>query len=125
MPTNDETEGSVPRERSEEQDPEDEGLVDVDSNPSTIDYPEILQLSLLFLITTLGAFFLSETSKLASNTASLSFVVNVDGIKTLDEEETSPFTLTVLADMAGDEAPEECSTSQDEIVLAALARTIP
>ena len=30
--------------------------------------------------------FLSETSKLASNSASFSFVVNVDWVKTLDEE---------------------------------------
>ena len=42
-------------------------------------------------------------------------MVNVDGIKTLDEEETSPFTLSVIAEMAGDEAPEECSPMQDEM----------
>ena len=53
-----------------------------------------------------------------------SFVVNVDGIKTLDEEETSPFTLVVIADMAGDAAPEECSPIQDEILLVALAKTV-
>ena len=37
--------------------------------------------------------FLSETSNLTSNTAPFSFVVNVGGIETLDEEETSTFTL--------------------------------
>ena len=40
MPTTDETEGSDPRERSEEQYREDEGPADADSIPSTIDYPE-------------------------------------------------------------------------------------
>ena len=52
-------------------------------------------------------------------------MVIADGIQTLEEEETSPFTLAVLADMVGDEAPEECHLIQDEILLAALARTIP
>ena len=51
-------------------------------------------------------------------------MVSVDGIKTLDEEETSPFTLVAIADMAGDEAAEECPLIQDEILLVALARTI-
>ena len=52
-------------------------------------------------------------------------MVNVDGAKTLDEEEASPFTLAAIADMVGDEAPEACSPFfQDEILLAALARTI-
>ena len=52
-------------------------------------------------------------------------MVNVDGIKTLDEEETSPFTLVAIADMAGDEAPEECSPNRGEILMVALTRTIP
>ena len=51
-------------------------------------------------------------------------MVNVDGIKNLDEEDTSPFTLVALSDMAGDEAPEDCPLIQDEVLLAALARTI-
>ena len=36
-----------------------------------------------------------------------------------------PCTLIVFSDMVGDEAPEECSPIQDEILLVALARTIP
>ena len=51
-------------------------------------------------------------------------MVNVGGAQTLDEEETSPITLAVLADMAGDEAPEECSPFFKEKLLAASARTI-
>ena len=51
-------------------------------------------------------------------------MVNVDGIETLEEEETSPFTLAVLTDMVGDEAPEVCPPIQDEILQVALARTI-
>ena len=35
-----------------------------------------------------------------------------------------PFTLAALADMAGDEAPEECPPIQDEILLVAVARAI-
>ena len=124
LPTTDETEGSVPRERSEEQYQEDEGKLDADSLPSTIDYPEIRQLILLFFYDPSWC-FLSETSKLASNTASFSFVVNMDRMKTLHEEETSPFTLAVLADMVGDEAREACCPIPDEILLVALARTIP
>ena len=58
------------------------------------------------------------------NTASFSVVVNVGGIRTLDEEDASPFTLAVFADMAGDEAPEACPFMQDEILLAAWARRI-
>ncbi len=54
LPITDEAEGLVPRERSEEQYPEDEVLADADSVPSTIDYTEILQLILLLLMTTLG-----------------------------------------------------------------------
>ena len=124
LPTTDEIEDSVPRERSKEQDPEDEGLADADSIPSTLDYPANPSTDLVVFDDN-SCCFLSETSKLASNTASFSCVVNMNGIKTLDEEETSPFTLAVLADMAGDEAPEECSSIQDEILLAALANTIP
>ena len=85
LPTTDETEGSVPRERSEEQDPEDEGSADADSIPSTIDCPENPSVCLA-VFDDHSWCFLSETSKLASNTASFSCVVNVDGIKTLDEE---------------------------------------
>ena len=54
LPTTDETEGSVSRERSEEQDPEDEGLADVDSVPSTIDYPDNPSVDLVALMATLG-----------------------------------------------------------------------
>jgi hypothetical protein len=54
LPTTDETEGSVPRERSEEQDPEYEGPADADSVPSTIDYPENPSVDFDVLMTTLG-----------------------------------------------------------------------
>ena len=80
LPTTDETEGSVPRERSEEQDPEDEGQVDADSVPSTIVYPESPSADLVVFDDSSWR-FLRETSKLAANTTSFSFVVNVDGIK--------------------------------------------
>ena len=40
LPTIDEAKGSVPRERSEGQDPGEEGQGDEDSIPSTIEYPE-------------------------------------------------------------------------------------
>ncbi len=40
LPTTDEVEDSAPRERSQGQDPEDEGQADADSVSSTIDYPE-------------------------------------------------------------------------------------
>ena len=51
-------------------------------------------------------------------------MVNVDWINTLGEEYTSPFTLAALADMAGDEAPEECPPIKDAVLSVALARTI-
>ena len=54
LPTTDEIEGSVPCERSEEQDPEDEGQVDADSIPSTIDYPENPSADLVVLMIMLG-----------------------------------------------------------------------
>ena len=44
LPTTDEVEDSVPRERSQGPEPEDDGSVDADSVPSTIEYPEILRL---------------------------------------------------------------------------------
>ena len=62
--------------------------------------------------------------KLASNTASFSCVVNVDGINSLEEEETLPFTLVVLADLVGEEAQEYLPPAQDEVLQAALDRTI-
>ena len=49
----------------------------------------------------------------------------MDGIKTFDEEESSPFTVAVITDMVGDEAPEECPPMKDETLPVALARTIP
>ena len=73
--------------------------------PSTIEHPEH-QSADLIVVDDHSWCFLSETSKLASNTSSFAFVVHVDGIKTLDEEETSSFTLAVIADMVGGERPE-------------------
>ena len=54
LPTTDEAEGSVSREWSEVQDPEDEGQADVDSAPSPIEYPEILRRILLIWMIALG-----------------------------------------------------------------------
>ena len=68
--------------------------------------------------------YLSETSQLACNTASFSFVVNVDGIKTLAEEETLPLTLVVLAEIVGDETSDELLPLQYEVLQASLARTL-
>ena len=59
---------------------------------------------------------------MASNTACFSFAVNGDGVQTLDEEETSLFTLAVLADMAGDEAPKECHPIQDEKTIGCIGQ---
>jgi hypothetical protein len=67
--------------------------------------------------------FLSDTSKLASNTSSFSFVVGLDGIKYLPYEERSPFMHGVLASMT-DEEPQENFSVCDEILQASLARTI-
>ena len=87
LPITDEVEDSVPRERSQEQDPEYEGKADVGSIPSAIDYPDNPLVDLVGCDDQSWC-FLSETFKLASNAASLSFAVNVDGAKTLEEEET-------------------------------------
>ena len=67
---------------------------------------------------------LSDISKLASNTSSLSFVVNVDGITYFSEEETSPFAYSVLASMTEEEPQESFSDVYDEILQASLARTV-
>ena len=72
--------------------------------PSTTDYPENPSVDLVVFDNSWH--FLSETSRLAYNTSSFSLVVNVDGIKTLEEEETLPFTLAALAEIIGEENPE-------------------
>ena len=61
---------------------------------------------------------------MVSNAAAFSFVVNVDGIKDLSDEETSPFTLVALANMIKEESQEDLLDVQDEILQAYLARTI-
>ena len=95
LPTSDETEG-VPRERSESQDQGDEGQCDTSSVPSTIEYPENNSADLVILNDSSWC-LVSDISKLASNTSSFSFAVNVDGITDLSEEETSGYG--VLASM--------------------------
>ena len=104
LPTSDETEG-VPRERSESQDQGDEGQCDTSSAPSTIEYPENNYADLVILNDSSWC-LLSDISKLASNTSSFSFVVNVDGITDFSEEETSPFAYSVLASMTEEESQE-------------------
>ena len=69
LPTADEVEDSVPRERSQGQYSEDEGQADVVSVPLIIDYPKNPSVDLVSLDDHSWC-FLSETSKLASNTAS-------------------------------------------------------
>jgi hypothetical protein len=49
---------------------------------------------------------------------------SVDGIKTLEEEETLPLTLVALADMVGDKTSDELLPVQDEVLQASLAWTI-
>ena len=121
LPTTDED--PVPRERSQGQDPEDEGQADVDSIQSTIVCPENPSVDLVIVDDHAWCFF-SETSKLASNTSSFSFVVNVDGIKDLSDEATSPLALGALANMMNEEPHEGLSDVHDEILQASLARTI-
>ena len=65
-----------------------------------------------------------DINKLASNIASFSFVVNVDGITILEEEESLPLFLAVLAETLGDEASDVILPVQIEILKASLARTI-
>jgi hypothetical protein len=54
----------------------------------------------------------------------LSFAVNVDGIKDLSDEETSPFAIVSLANLSGEESQDDLLTVQDDILQASLARTI-
>ena len=51
-------------------------------------------------------------------------MVNVDGIKELSDEETSPFTLGALANMIEEESQEDILNVHDEILQASLARTM-
>ena len=68
------------------------GPSDTSSVPSTIEYPENNSADLVVLDDSSWC-CLSDSSKLASNASSFSFVVNVDGITYFSEEETSPFCL--------------------------------
>ena len=68
--------------------------------------------------------FLSDISKLASNTSFFSFVVGLDGMKDLSHEETLPSTHSFLASMADEEPQDNFAEIGDEILQAALARTI-
>ena len=70
LPTTDEVEGAVPRERSQGTGPEYDGSADTDTVPSTIEYPENTSVDPVF-VDDHSWCFLSETSKLASNTASI------------------------------------------------------
>ena len=123
MPTTYEVDDSVPRERSQGQDPEYEGQADADSIPSILDYPENPSVDLV-IVDDRSWYFLSESCKLASNNASFSCVVNVGGIKTLEEGQTMHSTLVALADLIGDDTSEETLPIRDEVLQASLARTI-
>ena len=122
LPTTDEIEG-VPRERADSQGQGVEGQGDNSVVPSTVEYPDNNAADLVIL-NDRSWVFLHETSKLAANTSSFSFVVGLDGIKDLSYEETSPFTHGVLASMTDEEPQENLSDACDEILQAALARTI-
>ena len=63
-------------------------------------------------------------SKLAYNTSSFSFVVNVDGITDFSEEETSPFAYSILAGTTEEEFQEVFHDVHDEILQASLTRTV-
>ena len=122
LPTTDETEG-VPRERADSQDQGDEGQGDSSSVPSTVEYPDNNAADLVNLNGRSWC-LLSDTSKLASNTSSFSFVVGLEGIKDLSYEETLPLTHSVLASMTDEEPQDNFSVVCDEILQAALVRTI-
>ena len=68
--------------------------------------------------------FLNDISKLAYNTSSFSFVVNVDGITNFSEEDTSPFAYSMLADTVEEESQEHVLDVHDEILQACLKRTV-
>ena len=67
---------------------------------------------------------MSDISKLASNTYSFSFVVNVGGIADVSEEETSPFADSVLDSMTEQDSQESALDVHDEILQASLTRTV-
>ena len=68
--------------------------------------------------------FLDETCKLASNTASLSYVVNVDGIAPLDEVDAVLSTWASFPE-DDDEPPRLVPDDQeDEVLHAAIARKV-
>ena len=52
------------------------------------------------------------------------FVVNVDGITDVSEEETSPFAYSVLASMTEEESQESSIDVHGEILQASLTRTV-
>ena len=91
--------------------------------PSTIEYLEYPTADLIILGDSTWC-LLGEAGKLAPNTYSFSFVVNVDGIKDLSDEETSPFSSCALANMTEEESQDNFSEVHDEILQASLARTI-
>ena len=65
--------------------------------------------------------FLDETCKLASNTASFAFVINMDGIVPLDEVD---ILLSTLASFPEDEdqPPGLVLDEEDEVLHAAMAK---
>ena len=79
LPLSDGTVESVPRERAPDAEPDDAGSVGTDTVPSTMAYPEDPAVDLVIVDGNAWC-PLDETSKLAFNTSSCSFVVNMDGI---------------------------------------------
>ena len=87
LPTTAPSSTEVPRERGSDSEGDNDGSRETDTVPSTIEYPENLD---LFGPQDDESWpVLDETCKFASNTASFfSFVVNMDGIVPLDEVDT-------------------------------------
>jgi hypothetical protein len=67
---------------------------------------------------------LIDISKLASYTSASSLIVGLEGIKDLSHQETLPFTHSCLASKTDEEPQDIFSDIGDEILQAALARTV-
>ncbi len=62
---------------------------------------------------------------MSSNTSSFFFVVGLDGIKDLSDEETSPVAHGALSRIIDKEPRADLSDDCDEILQASLGRTVP
>ena len=122
LPTTAPSSTEVRRERGSDSQRENGGSSETDTAPSTIEYPENID---LFVLQDDESWpFLDETCKLASNTASFSFVVNMDGIVPLDEVDTLLNTWASFPE-DDDEPPGLVpDDEEDEVLHAAIARAV-